>query len=423
MSWPTPILTGHDGMSTIRVKATGMAHGGEAVARYGGKVVFVPYVLPGEEVLVELTEDKANYSRGRAVEILAPSPDRVEPRCPHFGTCGGCQWQHIAYERQLTLREEITRSQLTRIAHLTDPPVRPILAAENPWSYRNHVQLHLHEDGRLGFLEAARHIVVPIGECHIMHPLLWDLLSSLEIDFPDLERVSLRAGSSTGERLLILETAGGVAPGVEVDLPVSCVLLLPDGTPVTYVGESHITETVSGRSLRISATSFFRVNTSQVEQLLAAVIRCANLQGGEVVLDLYCGVGTFGLSLSDGGAKVIGIDTSESAIEDARHNSRGATNVDFRQGTVEELLPSLEEPTDLAVLDPPRQGLSKSALAALVAHAPPMVIYVSCDPATLARDIDRMVQSGYELVEVQPVDTFPQTFHVEAVAFLRLRRT
>jgi 23S rRNA (uracil1939-C5)-methyltransferase len=407
----------------IQVQISAMAHGGEAVTRHGGKVVFVPYVLPGEEVLVELTEEKASYSRGRAVEVIAPSPDRVEARCPHFGTCGGCQWQHIAYERQLTLREEVLRSQLTHIAHLADPPVKPTLAAENPWYYRNHVQLHLDQDGRPGFLDAERHIVVPIQECHTMHSLLWDLFSSLEIDFPDLERVSLRAGTSTGEQMVILETAGDVAPGVEVDLPVSCVLLLRDGTPVTYVGESHVTEIVSDRSLRISATSFFQVNTSQVEQLLAAVTRCANLQGDEVLLDLYCGVGTFGLNLSESVAKVIGIDTSESAIEDARYNSQSTTNVRFLQGTVEELLPSLEESIDLAIMDPPRQGLSKSALAALVGHAPPKVIYVSCDPATLARDIDRMVQSGYELLEVQPVDMFPQTYHLETVALLRLRPT
>jgi 23S rRNA (uracil1939-C5)-methyltransferase len=407
----------------IQVHISDMAHGGEGVARHGGKVVFVPYVLPGEEVLVELTEDKANYSRGRVLEILAPSPDRVEARCPHFGRCGGCHWQHIAYERQLTLRQEIVRAQLTRIAHLVDPPVRPTLAAENPWRYRNHVQLHPDEDGRLGFLETDGHTIVPIEECHIMHPLLWDLFSSLEIDFPDLQRVSLRAGASTGERLLILETDGEVAPAVEVDLPVSCVLLLPDGTPVTYVGEGHVTEIVSGRSLRVSATSFFQANTSQVQQLLATVTRYADLQGGQSVLDLYCGVGTFGLSLAGRGAKVLGIDSSESAIEDAQYNSRGATNVDFLPGTVEELLPSLEEPTDLVILDPPRQGLSRPALAALVADAPPTVMYVSCDPATLARDIGRMAQSGYVLVEVQPVDMFPQTYHVETVALLRLGPT
>ncbi|HUS71347.1 MAG TPA: 23S rRNA (uracil(1939)-C(5))-methyltransferase RlmD [Anaerolineae bacterium] len=407
----------------IQVQISAMAHGGSGLARHAGKVLFLPYVVPGEVVLAEVTEERTRYSRARAVEITTPSPDRVEPRCPHFGTCGGCQWQHIAYERQLTLREEILRSQLTRIAHLTDPPVKPTLPVENPWCYRNHVQLHLDEDGRPGFLDADRHIVVPIEECHTMHPLLWDLFSSLEIDFPDLERVSLRAGTSTGEQMVILETTGDVAPGVELDLPISCVLLLPDGTPVTYVGESYVTETVSDRSLRISATSFFQVNTSQVEQLLTAVTRCASPQGNEVLLDLYCGVGTFGLSLSDKVSKVIGIDSSDSAIEDARFNSQGTTNVRFLQGAVEELLPSLEESIDLAIVDPPRQGLSKSALAALVAHTPPKVIYVSCDPATLARDIDRMVQSGYELLEVQPVDMFPQTYHVETVALLRLDST
>jgi len=391
------------------------------VARHAGKVIFVPHALPGEEILVELTEDKARYAHAALLEVLAPSRQRVEPRCPHFGACGGCHWQHIAYERQLTLREEVLRSQLTHIAHLADPPVTATLAAENPWYYRNHVQLHLDQDGRLGFLGAEQHIVVPIKECHIMHPLLWDLFSSLEIDFPDLERVSLRAGVSTGEQMVILESTGDVAPGVEVDLPVSCVLLLPDGTPVTYVGASHVTETVCGRPLRISATSFFQVNTPQVKQLLAAVTRFADLKGDEVLLDLYCGVGTFGLSLSDRAAKVIGIDTSNSAIEDAQHNSQGAANVRFLQGTVEELLPSLEEHADVVILDPPRQGLTKSALAALVAHAPPKVTYVSCDPATLARDVGRMVQSGYELLEAQPVDMFPQTYHVETVALLRLR--
>jgi 23S rRNA (uracil1939-C5)-methyltransferase len=407
----------------IQLQISAMAHGGSGLARHEGKVVFVPYLIPGEEALVEIVEERANYSRAWPVEVISPSPDRVEARCTHFGVCGGCQWQHIAYERQLTLREEILQSQLTRIAHLIDPPLKPTLAAENPWYYRNNVQLHVDVEGRLGFVGATDREILPISECRIMHPLLWDLFSSLEIHFPDLVQVSLRAGTCTGEQMVILETRGDEAPGVEVDLPVSCVLLLHDGTPVTYVGASHVTETVSGRSLRISATSFFQVNTSQVEQLLAAVTRYADLQGDEVLLDLYCGVGTFGLSLSDSVAKVIGIDTSDSAIDDARYNSQGTTNVRFLQGTVEELLPSLEESIDLAIVDPPRQGLSKAALAAIVGHAPPKVIYVSCDPATLARDIDRMVQSGYEPLEVQPVDMFPQTYHAETVALLRLRPT
>jgi len=395
-----------------------MAHGGDALARHEGKVIFMPYVLPGEDVLVEVTEEKARYSRGRPVEIITPSADRIEPRCPHFGTCGGCQWQHIAYERQLSLREEVLRSQLQRIAHLKEAPVQPTLAAEGAWHYRNHVQLHLDEEGRLGFIAADGPAVVPLDECHVMHPLLWDVFSALDVDFPELERVSLRAGISTGDRLLVLELTGKEPPVVEVDLPISCVLLLIDGTPVTYMGDSYVTENIGGRSLRISAGSFFQVHTSQAEQLLAIVNRYANPQTDDVVLDLYCGVGTFALHLSANAAQVIGIDSSEAAIDDARFNSRDVANVRFELGSAEDLLPSIEQSIDLVILDPPRQGLSKEALSALMALDPPKVVYVSCDPATLARDVAKMLQLGYELLEVQPVDMFPQTYHVEAVALL-----
>ena len=408
-------------MTAVQIQVSAMAHGGSALARHEGKVIFVPYVLPGEDVLVEVTEEKARYSRGRPIEILTPSADRVEPRCPHFGTCGGCQWQHIAYERQSSLREEVLRSQLKRIAHLADAPVEPTLATEGAWHYRNHVQLHLGEEGQLGFMAAEGHAVVPLDECHIMHPLLWDVFSALDVDFPELERVSLRAGISTGDRLLVLELAGKEPPVVEVDLPISCVLLLKDGTPVTYVGDSYVTESIGGTSLRVSATSFFQVHTSQAEQLLTIVKRYANPQADDVVLDLYCGVGTFALNLCDNVAQVIGIDSSEAAIDDARFNSQDITNVRFEQGSAEGLLPSIEQPIDLVILDPPRQGLSKEALKALMALGPPKVVYVSCDPATLARDIAKMLQVGYELLEVQPVDMFPQTYHVEAVALLERR--
>jgi 23S rRNA (uracil1939-C5)-methyltransferase len=408
-------------MKAVKVQVSAMAHGGSALARHEGKVIFVPYVLPGEDVLVEVTEEKARYSRGRPVEIITPSADRIEPRCPHFGTCGGCQWQHIAYERQLSIREEVLRSQLKRIAHLSDAPVEPTLATEGAWHYRNHVQLHLDEEGRLGFMAAEEHAVVPLDECHIMHPLLWDVFSALDVDFPELERVSLRAGISTGERLLVLELAGKEPPVVEVDLPISCVLLLKDGTPVTYVGNNYVTESIGGRALRISAGSFFQVHTSQAEELLAIVKRYADPQEDDIVLDLYCGVGTFALNLSDNVAQIVGIDSSESAIDDARYNSQDITNVRFEQGSAEDLLPSIEQPIDLVILDPPRQGLSKEALTALMALGPPKVVYVSCDPATLARDVAQMLQVGYELLEVQPVDMFPQTYHVEAVALLERR--
>ena len=406
-------------MSAIQVEVTGMAHGGDALARHEGKVIFVPYALPGEEILVELTEEKAKYARAHLLEVITASPQRVEPRCPHFGTCGGCHWQHIAHETQLGLREETLRSQLKRIGHLTDISVKPSLGMSNPWHYRNHVQLHLDEAGRLGFMAAGEHRVVAIQECHIMHQLVADVFAALDLDFPGLERVSIRAGITTGEQLLILETLGQAAPALEADMPISCVLLLENGTPVTYVGDNYISENVAGRSFRISATSFFQANTAQTEQVLETVRHYLAPQGNEVLLDIYCGVGTFGLSLADEVGKVIGIEEGEAAIADARLNSQEMANVQFLQGRVEDLLPDLEEKVDMVVLDPPRQGCHRKALAALLKLAPRKIAYVSCDPATLARDVKGLVQGGYELLEIQPVDMFPQTSHVEAVALLR----
>lgn len=396
-----------------------MAHGGDAVARHEGKVVFVPYLIPGEEALVEIVEEKANYLRAWPVEVISPSPDRVEALCVHFGVCGGCHWQHISYQRQLALRQEVLLSQLARIAHLPDAAVKPTVPADEPWYYRNNVQLHLDQEGRLGFIGASDHQVLPISECHIMHPLVWDMWSALEIEFPGLERITLRAGTASQEQLVVLESGTDDVPEVEVDLPVSCVLLLPDGTPVIFVGAPHITERVGGRQLRVSANSFFQVNTRQAERVISIVEGYAEPRGNELLLDLYCGVGTFGLSLADKVAAVVGIDNSESAIEDARFNSQDLDNVQFLQGSVEELIPDVEEKLDLVLLDPPRHGVSKKALDAIMKRVPGRVIYVSCDPATLARDVGIMVRSGYNLVAVQPVDMFPQTYHVEAVALLR----
>jgi 23S rRNA (uracil1939-C5)-methyltransferase len=290
----------------------------------------------------------------------------------------------------------------------------------NPWNYRNHVQLHTDETGQLGFMAATEQRVVPIEECHVMHPLLLDVFYALDIDFPELDKVSLRAGTTTGEQLLILETVGEEPPALEADLPVSCVFMLRDGTPVTYVGSSFITEEVGGRSFRIAASSFFQANTAQTEVLLDTVDGYLAPLGEEVLLDVYCGVGTFGLSLADRVGRVIGVDENQAAIEDALFNSQGTGNADFLQGTAAGVLSTLGERVDLVILDPPRQGCQRQAVEAVVKLAAPKVVYVSCDPATLARDIGRMQQGGYELIEVQPVDMFPQTCHIEAVALLHL---
>lgn len=402
---------------SIRLQLTGMAHGGEALGRYEGKVIFVPYALPGEEVVVEIVEDKGRYARSRLLEVVQPSPDRVEPRCPHFGVCGGCQWQHVAYEAQLRFKGEILRDQLERIGGISKPPVKPSLPAHDPWFYRNNVQFHLDEEGHLGFLIFRGWEVVPIEVCHIIHPFIDEVFRALDLAFPQLKRLSIRVGTRTGQKLLILEMEEDLIPAVEVDEPLSCVEFLSDGTLLTLVGDSHILEEVGRRRFRISAASFFQVNTEQLERLIEVVRGYLAPQGHETLLDAYCGVGTFGLSLAGEVGQVIGIEESDSALADARSNAQEGEKVEFIGGQVEHILPELAK-VDVAILDPPRQGCAREAITHLVRLAPAKIVYISCDPATLARDTKRLREGGYHLVEIQPVDMFPQTYHIEAVALL-----
>jgi 23S rRNA (uracil1939-C5)-methyltransferase len=395
-----------------------MAHGGDALGRHEGKVIFVPYAIPGEEVLAEIVEDKGSYARAELVKILSPSPYRVDPPCPHFGPgrCGGCQWQHIAYPAQLEFKAAVVSNQLARLGRLSDVPMKPTIPSASPWHYRNHVQFTVSDDGRLGFVATDGRRAEPIEVCYLLHPLLEELFAALDLELPELVRLSLRAGVNTGDQMMIFETQDDEPPALESDLPVSCVLLLSDGTPVNLIGNNYITEVVAGRRFRISATSFFQVNIAAAEELVRVVSEYLAPAGDETLLDAYCGVGTFALSLADQVGHVIGIEENAGAVADARLNAAGLANAEFIEGSVEAILPRLDRAIDLAVLDPPRQGCKPEALTALIELAPRRIVYVSCDPATLARDASRLADSGYHLVEVQPVDMFPQTYHIESVA-------
>jgi len=402
----------------MTVQLVDMAHGGDAVGRYEGKAIFVPYGIPGESVRVEIVRDRGRFAHARLLNVLSASPQRVQPPCPYFGACGGCQWQHIAYEAQLSYKRSIVRTQLQHIAGLPDATVHPTLGMTDPWHYRNHVQFSVSRDGELGFMAAGSHQVVPIENCLLMHPLLEEVFDSLDIELPGLQRLSLRAGINTGEQMIIFEVALDEAPELEVNLPVSCVLLLSDGTPVTLVGSPYIRELVAGRVYRLSASSFFQVNTQQNERLVSLVSTYLNPGADSIVLDAYCGVGTFALGLAGKAKQVIGIESSAVAITDARANAADMDNVVFLQGGVKEVIPTLDVTAPLVVMDPPRTGLDQEALSALVDLAPVRIVYVSCDPATLARDIKRLLASGYQLRQVQPIDMFPQTCHIECVAVL-----
>jgi 23S rRNA (uracil1939-C5)-methyltransferase len=415
----TPLFLGAGGMGDqLTLRLMDMAHGGEAVGKHERKVIFVPYAIPGEYARVEVIEDRGRFARARVLQILEASPRRVEAPCPYFGRCGGCQWQHLAYDAQLEYKRSIVLTQLQRIAGLSEADVRPTLGMEVPWRYRNRVQFHASDDGQLGFMAAHSHDIVPIEQCLIMHPLLGGLFDALDAELPDLVSLSLRAGIHTGDQMVIFELGSDQPPELEVDLPVSCLLRLSDGTPVTLVGSPYLREQVAGREYRISASSFFQVNTLQAEVLALQVSSMLRPKPDNVVLDGYCGVGVFALGLAEVARQVIGVEVNTSAVADAQANAAGVENVSFVSGPMQSMLPKLGLAEPLVVVDPPRTGLQGETLAALLKLDPPRIVYVSCDPATLARDVKALLAAGYLLRSVQPVDMFPQTYHIETVTLL-----
>lgn len=404
----------------LTVQLDRIAHGGEALGRHKGKVIFVPYTIPGETVRARIVNEKRSWARAALLEVLEPSPDRVAPPCPHFGPdrCGGCQWQHIAYERQLALKQEVVIDQLRRIGKIAAPPVRSTLAVGEPLGYRNHMQFTVTRDGRLGLMRADSREAVPIDACLLLHPSLADLYASFELAWEGLRRVSLRCGVNTGERMVILETDTEEMPELEVDIPVSIVLHRAGKAPFPLVGLPFIHEEVEGKRFRVSSESFFQVNTAGAAVLVRLVREFLAPKGHETLLDLYCGVGLFGFSLAEEVGLVVGIDVGESAMEDAAHNAQalGLENVALHEGPVEEVMAALWEPAELAVMDPPRAGAGRAVCEHLRRLRVRRLAYVSCDPATFARDATYLSALGYRLRVVQPVDMFPQTYHVETVS-------
>ncbi len=400
------------------LQLTGMAHGGAALGRHEGQVIFVPYALPGETVRVELVDRHERYAHARLLQVLEPAPQRVAPPCAYFGPdgCGGCQWQHVAYEAQITFKAEVLTDQLVRIGRLVDPPVLPTVADPSGWAYRNQARFHPAAESGLGFCTTASQRVEPIDDCLILHPLLADLYDSLDLDLPGLVALTLRAGTATGERMMVLETEDDEPPALLLDIPVSCVLLLADGTAVNLIGSNQFRETVAGSTYRISAASFFQVNTVQAERLVELVLDYVQPAPGETILDGYCGVGLFTVPLAQRAGLVVAVEIEPTAVQDLLFNTDDFDNVEVVEGTVEAALASVDERLDAAVVDPPRTGMSHEELDGLIAAGPRRIVYVSCDPATLARDGRRLAAAGYRLLRAQPVDMFPQTYHVETVS-------
>jgi 23S rRNA (uracil1939-C5)-methyltransferase len=404
-----------DMFETCEVTLTTLTYGGDAMGRLeDGRAVFAPFGLPGERVQIRLTEEKRGFARGEIIEILQASPERISPRCKHFGQCGGCHYQHMPYEMQLKVKADILRDQLQRIGKIENPPIQPIVSSPNAWNYRNHIQFHL-DNGKLGFQASASNKMIPISECHLPEKSINSLWPQLEFESNSgIERVSIRAGMND-ELMLILESDSPETPEMKIEADVSVAHIF-ENNAIVIAGNDHITTKVLDREFRVSPASFFQINTIMAEKMVTHLLdRLSILQS--TILDVYCGVGLFSAFLAAKCKRLIAIESSLSACDDFTVNLDEFRNVELYEDLVENVLPALKVEPDIILVDPPRAGVEKEALDAIIRMNPKMIAYVSCDPSTLARDARRLIDNGYKLLDVTPFDLFPQTHHIESISF------
>ncbi|MEK6276396.1 MAG: 23S rRNA (uracil(1939)-C(5))-methyltransferase RlmD [Actinomycetota bacterium] len=420
-----------------------LAYGGRGVARLDGYVVFVAGALPGDRVRAEVTKAKRGFAEARAVELLAPGPDRVPASCEHEGEpCPGAPWQQLAYDRQLAHKAEQVDDALRRIGNLDGYELEPIEPAVERWRYRNKLEYSFGDsDGRLvcGFHARGRwDVVVGVEDCllaseagNAARDAVRDWARRERLPAYDrrarqglLRNLVVREGRRSGElqTRLVTSPAGFPKPPVDLHTVIEGPAGGTDG-PTGVLGREHIVEELDGLHLEISHSSFFQTNTEMAERLYAAAREYAGLSGSERVFDLYCGIGTLGLAMARSAGEVWGLEIVAEAIEDAARNAErnGIENARFvcanaRTGT----RPLLEEAgrPDLVVLDPPRSGLSQKIVRRVIECGAPRIVYVSCNPTTLAPNAAQLVEAGYSLRRVKPVDMFPQTPHIECVALL-----
>ena len=443
---------------TYTFSINGLGHSGEGVGRIDGFTVFVRYALPGETVTARIDEVRTNFARGTLLQVDVANPQRVTPPCPVYEVCGGCQLQHLSYEGQLAVKRQAVQDALQRIGKLADVPVQPVLGMTNPWRYRNKAQFPVGRRGGeivTGCFAAGSHAIVPTDQCLIQHEMNDRLLAAVRriagnvgIEPYDertgqgvLRHVLGRVGIATGEVMAVLVTATKDFPG-NIELVRQLRLEMPELTSIqqninpartnvilgreTRVlwGEPVIHDRIGRFSFQISAESFFQVNAVQTQVLYEQAVAKAGLTGREIVFDLYSGTGTISLFLAERAGHVYGIEYSTAAVADAERNAANNQihNVTFLAGDVAEKIRELQEQgvrPDVIVLDPPRAGCEESVLRTAAELAPSRLVYVSCNPATLARDLAIFDDLGYDTREVQPVDMFPQTYHVECVVVLQ----
>ncbi len=403
-------------------------YGGECLARLSdGRAIFVPFALPGEKAKIRLVEEKKRFARGEIIEILEPSLSRIQPKCPHFfnpnfptsggkvRACGGCHYQHIPYDEQLQLKADVLRDQLERIGKLENPPVKATIPCPQPWNYRNHIQFHITTGGKLGFQSPRGEATIPIKECHLPDEAINNFWPQLDIEsIPGLDRVGIRLGAND-DLMVILESSDPQPIGLDVDLPLSVLHKGPGGSLV-MAGDDHIVIEVKERLFRISGASYFQVNTHMAESMISHLLDSLRLTQDTTLIDAYCGVGLFSAFLAPHIARLVGIEVSPTASEDFAINLDKFDNVEIYEAPVKDVLPELDIRPDVILVDPPRSGLNRKALDGILSLAPETIAYISCDPATLARDAKRLTNGGYQLHEITPFDLFPHTYHNESIS-------
>ena len=381
---------------------------GDTSAEFEGRTINVAGGIPGERVVARIhryRRRRKNVVSATVESVVTSSPDRVAPKCGYYGACSGCQWQHISYPVQLDLKRGRIVRELSRYDSLSEVHVGKTLPAPAEFYYRNHARFTVRRGGQLGFSNRITRRFVRIEHCMLMSPAINGTVTEFQDRAGETTNMSIRVGVNTGD-VLVQPTF----QNPEIAVP---------------SGQTHYRERIGRTELRIASPSFFQVNTAQAVNLIDMVRSGLDLRSEDVLVDAYAGVGVFAILLAPFVSRAIAIEESASAIQDGKANAAGSENVEFVQLKTEEALADLIEvcgldaAPDAVILDPPRVGCHPAALDSLVSLCPDRVAYVSCDPASLARDLDILTRGGYSVSHVQPVDMFPQTYHVESVTTLR----
>ncbi|MCY4474783.1 MAG: 23S rRNA (uracil(1939)-C(5))-methyltransferase RlmD [Chloroflexi bacterium] len=389
---------------TLTLDAGEFDERGLAIADYQGAPVTIAGAVPGESVTASIVKVYRDRIATLVESVDAASEHRVTPKCRYFGACSGCQWQHISYDQQLKTKRSLVESALAPYETLNGIQVDETKPSPTQFRYRNHARFTVgrrEENGFAGYMNADSRRFVRIDECMIMDDRINATLSQLQGRLQSMTQFSIRVGANTGDTI--------VQP------------LLPAEIQDVPSGRQKYVEEVNGAEFQVAASSFFQVNTAQLSAIVEEIVGMLELDGNDVLVDLYCGVGTFARLLSPHVKRVIGIEESASAVEDARFNCSDVANVEFIEAKAEQAAADLSGSglkIDLAIIDPPRKGCHPEALDALKTLSPRRIMMVSCNPITMARDLDALCQSGFKLVSVRPVDMFPQTKHVESLAQL-----